>query len=214
LIFLTLGPLLVGLVGFGSKSVVRPLLGALVMATVAVVWVATGSGSQTMGDANQTFIEWAQDTTGAASEGAGHSGVVFNDGGSPFGALGPKIIYTLLSPFPWQTGSIGLHLAKIDVVLWYYFAYRAWLAARRIWKESPSLVFMFLSFLGPTTFLYATIMTNIGLIVRERLPIVTVSVLLALLSWPAKPTEEEKDQETADATDGAGELGGPSESMV
>ncbi len=67
-----------------------------------------------------------------------------------------KVLYTLLSPFPWTTGSIGLHIGKIDTGIWYYFMYRAIISARRLWRENKGLLVAFLSFLVPLTLAYAT----------------------------------------------------------
>jgi hypothetical protein len=54
---------------------------------------------------------------------------------------------------------------------------------------------MFVSFLVPTTVMYATIMTNIGLIVRERMAIVMVASVLAMLSWAPQTSEEEAEED-------------------
>jgi hypothetical protein len=106
---------------------------------------------------------------------------VFDDGGSPFGALGPKIAYTLFAPFPWSAGSIGFQLGKLDSVIWYFFIYRAIRAMRQI---NLQLVLMLLTFLIPSTLSYAMSMSNVGLIVRQRLVIVVATAFLAMLWMP------------------------------
>ena len=111
----------------------------------------------------------------------------FDDGGNPFAALGPKVAYTLLSPFPWQSGSFALQVGKIDALLWYYLLYRSVLSVRMMWKSDRALLLMFFAFLVPSTIAYATTMANIGLIVRQRIPIVMVGALLGMLSWRREP---------------------------
>ena len=201
LVFVTIVPLLVGLSGLGSKSVARPMFAAVLGALAfLVIETTTGFFGEMTETGNSAF---ALATSEAALEGnaAAGSGVSFGDGGAAFGSLGPKILYTLFAPFPWQSGSIGLQLGKIEVLLWYYLLYRAWKSGRRLWREEPVLLLMFLSFLLPSTIMYATIMTNIGLIVRERMAIVMIGSVLATLSWPAK----EEDTQESEAAEGAEE---------
>jgi hypothetical protein len=197
LIFLTMSPLAIGLAGWGSKSPVRPLMAFVVAVTVVVIVGATTHFFENVAEtANTTYFSSVEVLNRDATEEVG-SGVVFNDGGSPFGALGPKILYTLFSPFPWTLGSLGLQLGKVDVFIWYFLAYRAFQSARKLRKATPTTVLMFLAFIAPTTLMYATGMNNIGIIMRERLPVVTISLLLALIGWQAKSAEESVSQNVA-----------------
>lgn len=184
LVFLTAAPLLVGLLGLRGKSVLRPLL---VVAAVGAAGVALASAStifEELGtEADQTF-DFATRAEVRAFNARGGSGVTFDDGGNPFGALGPKVLYTLFSPFPWQGGSLALQVGKLEALLFYYILYRAWLAGRRLWREDRRTLFMFLTFLVPVTVAYATTVANVGLILRQRLPLVFVCSWLASLSWP------------------------------
>lgn len=184
LIFLALAPLGIGILGAGKRSILRPVL-ILLMATI--VMGAVGSSSRAVDElssrATQTF------TTATNSDvrdwnRLGGSGVEFDDGGNALGALHLKLIYTLFSPFPWQGGSIAMHIGKIDALIWYYLAYRAALAAKSLWKGDRTLLLMFLIFIVPCTVAYATTMSNIGLILRQRIPIILMGSLLAMLSWP------------------------------
>lgn len=120
------------------------------------------------------------------------SGVVFEDGGSPWGALGPKLLYTLLSPFPWAEGTMMLQFGKIEVVIWYYLLYSAVRGARRLWRYDRSMFWILLLFIVPSMVAYATTMANIGLIFRQRMPIVMVTSLLSAVAWTRVPSEKEQ----------------------
>jgi hypothetical protein len=98
-------------------------------------------------------------------------------------------VYTLFSPFPWQGGSLGLQLAKVEVLVWYYLAYRAVLAMKFLWRERRTDLVIVLSFIAPTTLVYAVMFANIGLNIRERIAIVIASAMLASVSW-RDPVEE------------------------
>ncbi|MEU6415718.1 hypothetical protein [Microbispora sp. NPDC046933] len=111
------------------------------------------------------------------------SGVVFNDGGNPWGALPAKVVYTLLSPFPWTGGSIVLQLGKIETLLWYYLLVRAVQGGRELWRRERRFLMVILLFVLPCTIVYATSMANIGLIFRQRMPIVLVVSLLSAVAW-------------------------------
>ncbi len=183
LVFVTVAPLVLGLVGIGSKSVTRQLLSTLAVAA-GLIFVVTYT--QTLGAANNTVgAAWESGASAAAitSNAEGGSGVVFDDGGSPTGALHWKVLYTLLAPFPWMGGSLALQLGKIEALVWYYMLYRAFLASRTLWRENRGMLIMFLSFLIPTTIMYAFIMSNVGLMVRERMGIVYIGYFLGTLSW-------------------------------
>jgi hypothetical protein len=143
--------------------------------------------------ADETFYRGTNEVVRGQNAGGG-SGVVFDDGGNPWGSLGPKLLYTILSPFPWETGSLGLQIGKLDVAIWYYVLYRAWVATRRLRKTELRTIVMFLTFIVPTTVMYATGFANIGLNLRQRLPIVFVTALLSMLSWPAAETASEESK--------------------
>lgn len=186
MVFMCSLPIAVGLLGVKSKSLMRRSLTIIgVMAFVAVAIVGGAAKSTAVNQAVETF-QTGTSQNAREWNAQGGSGVNFDDGGNPFGALGPKVIYTVLSPFPWQSGSVGLQLGKLDVLLFYYLIYRAYLTIKRLWKEDRMLLMLFFSFIIPATIAYATTMSNIGLILRQRMPIVFVTAILASLSWPAK----------------------------
>jgi hypothetical protein len=191
LVFVVSAPLLVGALGLRTKNAALSFLVLLsFIIGVGLVAAFTDALKNIVSFVNLSFEEGNSEAArtyyavGDTNVTYG-SGVIFDDAGSPWRAFGPKVLYTLLSPFPWQEGSIGFHLSKIDVVVWYYFLWRVISAARRLWRDDRALVLMFLVFLVPTTLMYATSMSNIGLIFRQRLPIVAIGMVLATLSWPA-----------------------------
>ena len=182
MVFLASAPLLVGIMGFNSRSILRPVIAtAVLMAASIAILSYSNVGGQIQQRAQQTFAV-ATDATTRAANAEGGSGVTFDDGGTPFGAIGPKLAYTLFAPFPWQGGSLGFQIGKLDVFIWYFLAYRAFRAARVLARKQPTLLLSFLVFILPTMVAYATTMANIGLILRQRLPVILVSAVLAALS--------------------------------
>lgn len=205
LVFLTVAPLAVGLFGLNTKNPVRTLL--LLVGALAVL-IPLLAYTKILGDFSEQASETFERSTGSVlrvsvAKGTG-SGVVFDDGGQIYGALHLKLLYTLFSPFPWQSGSFALHVGKIDALAWFYFAWRAIKAGRGLLRTRPGLLFALLTFLIPTTLAYAFSMYNVGLILRQRMPVVIVSLLLASLSWPEdhpELVETEDDESEADQDD-------------
>lgn len=186
LIFLSLGPVAVGILGTGKRSFVRQLvMAAGMVAALMLLIYATPAAKEFSSRAELTFNLATQSNVRDWNR-LGGSGVAFDDGGNPFGALHLKVLYTLFSPFPWQGGSVAFQIGKIDVAIWYYLAWRAIKAGRTLWREDRTLLLMFLIFLVPGTIAYATTMANIGLILRQRIPLVLIGSMLGMLSWPAR----------------------------
>jgi hypothetical protein len=176
-------PLTIGWLGARAMSL-RGVVAALILAvSVTSVVSYTSAAGNAAEDAATT---WERGTSTEALQGnleAGGSGVNFDDGGSRYGSLPIKMIYTLFSPFPWQSGSLGLQLGKLEVLVWYFLAYRAAVAMKIMWRKNRVNLAIFLSFILPTTVVYAVSFTNIGLNIRERLGIVMAAALLATVSW-------------------------------
>jgi hypothetical protein len=183
LIFVTCAPLVVGLFGMRSKSIVRPLIASLALVAVGFVLLNLTNAAQEVTErATATFHQGtAQNIRASMAEGG--SGVTFDDGGNPYGRLWLKIVYTLFAPFPWAGGSIGFHIGKIDVFIIAFFVARGWAVART--KEFNLIAMMVMTFVVPCTVMYATSMANVGLIARQRLVIVAAVAFLASLYRPA-----------------------------
>lgn len=181
LVFVAVAPLVVGLVGIGSKSIFRQLMAALTL-LVAILAVAafTDVLQHATEQATETFVQGTARNVLDANA-SGGSGVEFDDGGQAFGALGPKLAYTLFSPFPWSGGSLGFQIGKLDVLLWYYVLYRTGRSIVNASATQRSLILMLATFLIPCTIMYATSVSNVGLIVRQRLIIVLTTAVIAMV---------------------------------
>lgn len=178
LVFVTTAPLVVGLSGVGSRTLTRPILVALLLAAGGLALVGFTDFLQLASDRASETFELAVSRGVLESNASGGSGVEFDDGGSPFRALLPKLAYTLFSPFLWARGSLGFQVAKLDSLVWYFLIYRAARAAR---SADPRLLLALLTFVVPCTLMYAMSMANVGLIVRQRMVIVAATGVLATL---------------------------------
>jgi hypothetical protein len=185
LVFVMPAPLIVGLLGLRSGSVMRVVLAVLVICGgIATVYAYTDFGTVATDHAVRTFQSaTSQDVIDSNSESG--SGVNLGTGLSAFPI---KLAYTLFSPFPWQAGSLGLQIEKLEAFTWYFFFYRAIRAVTRQGRELLPNLLLFLSFLVPVTAAYAFSFSNIGLIVRQRIDIVLVTFVLASVSWSAPRT--------------------------
>jgi hypothetical protein len=185
LVFVAILPLAVSFILSRGNLAIRLL--AIVGVFAAIVVVA---GSSNVAEQMTESAEHAYDVGTSVNSrewnAQGGSGVQFDDGGNAWGALGPKLLYTLFSPFPWTGGSVGLQLGKIDTFLWYYLVYRAWKAGRELWGEDRVILLGLLAFLVPTTLVYASSMANIGLIFRQRFPVVLLTACLSARALRAK----------------------------
>ena len=200
-VFVLPGPLLLGFLGLRSQSMFRTLFAALVVvASVCVLYAYSSAPQEVVRHARITFDGATSETYLTANAQNSGSGVTF-ESSSPTGAFVPKLLYTLFSPFPWQSGSLGLQLGKIEALAWYYFLYRAMLAAKILWREQRSDLLIFASFCVPMAVAYALTFSNIGLIVRQRLDVVLATMMLATVSWGRR---QEDAQRTAVKTSGLG----------
>lgn len=182
LVFLALLPIVVSFIFSRVHIVARALV---ILASVAVFAIVATSSRVAEDMADRASHAYDVGTAGNSRDwnALGGSGVHFDDGGNAWGALGPKLAYTLFSPFPWTGGSLGLQLGKLDTLLWYYLVYLALKAGRRLWATDRVLLISLLAFLIPATLLYASTMANIGLIFRQRFPVVLLTACLAARAW-------------------------------
>ncbi len=182
LVFLAIAPLVVGIAGVGSRARGRLLFGAVL---VCVTLILVGAYTNVLQSGSENAAVTFQRGTSSASfemNSRGGSGVDVGVGGSPLASLGVKLAYALFSPFLWTGGSLGLQIAKIEALFWYFLIYRGVRAAKTL---ETHLLIMLLTFLVPCALMYAMSVFNIGLIVRQRLVIVAGATLLASFYRPA-----------------------------
>lgn len=196
LVFMTVGPVAFALQGLKTRSLLRPALLALVVLAFGMLLIAYTTALESVRDQALATFEHATDENVLQANSETGSGVRF-EGSGPWDFIHLKLLYTMFAPFPWQLGSIGMQIGKLDTIVWYYMLYRMYLAARARWRDDRVLVLFFLLFLVPSTVAYATTMSNIGLMFRQRLPIVLIGQLFALLSWPAPGAERASEASPA-----------------
>jgi hypothetical protein len=184
MVFLCLVPLPMALLGTKRSLSLGRIVGILTLAAGMASLVVYGATKSVAAQAEGQFNRATDINARNFNAEMGASGVKFEgDDGSPLSAIGSKLIYTLFSPFPWMGGSVGLQLGKVDTTIWYYIVFSAIGSARLMWRWNRRTLLMFLLFLGIGFFAYATTMANIGLIFRQRMPLVMVTTVLASLYW-------------------------------
>ncbi|MFD8564439.1 hypothetical protein ACFV1N_44845 [Streptosporangium canum] len=190
-------PLILGIVSRSRLLSLRTVVVSTALLLPALIFLQGVDDSAPM-IAMQEQLERAQSDSVLRTNAEGGSGVTFDDGGSVWGAIVPKLLYTLLAPFPWMDGSFALQLGKIDTVIWYYLLFCALSGARRLWRYDSRLFLILMLFIVPSTIAYATTMANVGLIFRQRMPIVMVVSLLSAVAW----TKASQDGRTGDGGSG------------
>jgi len=185
MVFMCALPLMAGLITSTAVSK-RGRLSSFAMAITAGVLLALFSPQvgKFIDIGEQTF-EHATSRNVIASNAKGYGSTVDmgQENMGPWGALPLKMLYTITSPFIWQGGGFGMQLGKIEVLGWYYILYRVYTARRRLWRENRRYVIIFTVFLIPSFVIYSTTFINVGLIFRQRIPLVVVTSILACLSW-------------------------------
>jgi len=204
MVFMCAIPLILGLAGLRRAF---PLCVLAILATLLIpILIFPDMAESAPLVVMQKQLERGQSETVLHANAAGGSGIVFDDGGNPWSAFLPKLVYTLLSPFPWTDGSLVLQLAKVETALWYYLLWCAAAGVRRMWGENRRMLLILLLFAVPCTIVYTTTMSNIGLIFRQRIPIVMIVSLLAAVAWTRAPRE--RRQPVSGAATGP-DTGGP-----
>ncbi|WP_113701583.1 hypothetical protein [Nonomuraea lactucae] len=186
MVFMCAIPLLLGIVNprhVLSLRLVAISVAALVCAAVFVEDITASSPALMVTEE----LEHGQAENVRRSNASDDSGIEFDDGGNAWSNLAPKLLYTLLSPFPWMGGSMALQFGKLEALLLYYLLYCAGRGVRRLWHSDRRMLLLLLLFIVPGTIAYATTVANIGLIFRQRIPIVLIISLLSAVSWNRLP---------------------------
>ncbi|GGO65590.1 hypothetical protein [Nonomuraea cavernae] len=186
MVFMCVVPLICGVLVSKAKFSVRKLVTFSALLATAMLFFGSVYDSAAIEQLQQQ-LDRGQSNVVRYANATGGSGVIFEDGGDAWNSLGEKLVYTVLSPFPWASGSLALHLGKIDVLLWYFLLWSAARGAVRLWRHDRRILLILLLFIVPGTIAYATTMSNIGLIFRQRIPIVLVTSLLAAVAWSRLP---------------------------
>lgn len=184
LVFLVTAPLVLSLTGIRAGGTARMVLASAAIFAIGLVLIAT-QVADTAIEVGVSTYEYATSENSLAWNALGGSGVEF-DNTNPWISFPQKLAYTLLSPFPWdfRSSSIGFQIGRVDAIIWAFFMYRGFRGARRMWRDDRGTLLMFLIVLVPLTVAYATTMANIGLIVRQRIPIVMLGSILAVRGVP------------------------------
>ncbi|MEV1168853.1 hypothetical protein [Nonomuraea sp. NPDC049784] len=198
MVFMCAIPLVFGVVASRSNFSVRKLVAFGALLTVGMLFASGVVDNAPIEQVQQQLDRGQSDVVRRSNMGGG-SGVVFDDSGNAWGDLGPKLVYTILAPFPWTQGSLAFQLGKIDVLVWYFLLYCAVRGACRLWRHDRRMLLVLLLFIVPGTIAYATTMANIGLIFRQRIPIVIVTSLLAAAAWTRIRRDQALPAEQADA---------------
>jgi hypothetical protein len=172
-----------------ALSVVKPtrlLTARTLMIAVIVPLAGLFIGVQAVSGTAESWLASGQSQEALEYNANGGSGIVFDDGGNPWGALVPKLLYTLLSPFPWVSGSVELQLSKLEMLLWYYLLWKAVKGARILWRKDRTMFLILVMFIVPAFVVYATTISNVGLIMRQRIPLVLSTTLLAAVAWSGR----------------------------
>lgn len=184
MVFLAVLPIAIGYMGFGSKRWLRPTVSMILVG--AALWAFAGSESshEAASSVEKTFdFAIGRETDASLGNAYGGSAVVLGKG---IGTVPIRVIYTLFSPFPWQGGSLGLHLGKIDTLVFTYLIYRAVRASRLLGRTDRATLLSLLAYIIPTTIAYSLTFANMGLMLRQRIPVVVMVGLLAVFSWPRR----------------------------
>lgn len=191
MVFMCLPPLIISLMGVERGFSLRRFLAFGAVLAYAVSLYA-GALDAAPVETMMNQLDTGQSNLLRQSNSQGGSGVSFADGGNPWNELVPKLAYTVFSPFPWSPGSLALQLGKIDVIVWYFLLYAAVRGARTLWHTDRKVLLILLLFLVPSTVVYATGMANVGLIFRQRMPIVMIASLLAAVFWSTRKPKGER----------------------
>lgn len=179
MVFMCMTPIAVGFVGVGKATLPRRLAAVAFLSVIGAALFYTGSGARAVDAAAETYVHAT--SANVLNANAGLRGQHHEAVGS--GVLTDsylvRLAYTMFAPFPWQLGSFGLQLGKAESFVTYWFLYQVWRNRSVLWARHRATCLMMATFIVPGTLAYATTMSNVGLIVRQRMPLVLALALLA-----------------------------------
>ena len=181
LVFVASVTLALGIIGLRTRSSARIgiSLTALVLVILAIASQTTAFAELTA-TAGETYEFATKDTTVASN--ANEASGVLIEGTGPAAFL-YRLVMMLFSPFPWQGGSISLHVGKIETVIWYVACYHAIRGGRMLLRTDPGALVTLLSVILPCTFMYTVTFANMGMALRMRFVIVMLTTVVGALSY-------------------------------
>ena len=105
-------PLSLALLGIRDRSTLRMAATAGAIGAGALALFAYTKGLDTISEHISATFQQGTSEAMLQDNATGGSGVAF-DTSSPYSALGPKILYALFAPFPWQRGSLALQMGNL-----------------------------------------------------------------------------------------------------
>ncbi|MFI7706008.1 hypothetical protein [Nonomuraea sp. NPDC049480] len=206
MVFMCAIPLVFGVVISRSNVSIRKMFAFGVLLAVIMLFASDVFDNAPL-EQMQQHLDSGQSEIARHANADGGSGITFDDGGGPWSALGMKLLYTVLSPFLWTQGSVALQLGKIDVVVWYFLLFYAARGVSQLWRRNRRALLVLLLFIVPSTIAYATTVANVGLIFRQRIPIVLVTSVLSAVAWSRVPRDRSQVV-ASEAEDPAASLSG------
>ncbi|MBC2906098.1 hypothetical protein [Streptomyces cupreus] len=179
MVFLCIPPLLIGMFR-PVKLVSMRAIACIAMTGTAAALLISEKGGDGVAGSLHAQLALAQSETVHQALLVGGSGVALDDDSIASFAL--RLVYTVFAPFPWESGTLALQLGKIDALIWYILAVLATIGARRLWKRDRTSFWVLLAFIVPSVVAYSISFANIGLVFRQRIPIVLAASLFAPLA--------------------------------
>ncbi len=183
LLFAVALPAAIGVIGLGSRSAVRQVTVAMVSFAVIALVANYTDLLTTLGDDAQRTFEVGTSKNVVDGNATGGSGIHFDDTDNPWAQIHLKLAYTLFSPFPWGGGSIAFQIGKLDGLFMCYSMYRIVRHFPRLWRDDRTVTALLVAFSLPMSLVYAAGVSNVGLIVRQRMPLTAIFALLALFTF-------------------------------
>lgn len=202
MVFMCLVPLSLGILGVGKASLPRRLAAGVFLVGVLAALFYSGSGARALDTAAETYNRATSSAVLSYNAGARYTASAPTGSGVITSNYGEALLYTLFAPFPWQSGSMGFQLGKIEALIFYLYMYVVYKNRGYLWRHQRPVLLMLGTFVVPATLAYAATMSNVGLILRQRMPIVIGIAILAGIGYG-------RHAQRAAAAATPGDVGGP-----
>jgi 4-amino-4-deoxy-L-arabinose transferase-like glycosyltransferase len=171
----------------GVNRIISSIFGLLLLVTSFAALVASGFSVNKIGEIGEVNVAEAVETrvAGRVSDG-GSSYPDFLRGEDPFAkpyVIPGRVVYFLLSPFPWDIKEPNHLLGVFAAFLSSYMVISIWKARRRIWANPQAAAVFIVVFV--TVVVFGISVDNIGTSIRHRTKF--VYALVALCAVPVFP---------------------------